>query len=78
LQRLVTLLLTQFSETGFSVFTAEFNKHDLYANRRVVLLANKPITGICRGVDKQGGIIIETVDATETYYGGELSLRAGC
>tara|TARA_R100000657_G_C4661006_1_gene104787 strand:- start:260 stop:1255 length:996 start_codon:yes stop_codon:yes gene_type:complete len=77
LQHQVTLILRQFSETGFSSFTAEFNQHDLYANQKVVLLAKTPIAGICRGVDNQGGIIIETTNATETYYGGELSLRAG-
>tara|TARA_B100001059_G_C17821169_1_gene578391 strand:- start:859 stop:1842 length:984 start_codon:yes stop_codon:yes gene_type:complete len=77
LQRQVTILLTQFSETGFSAFTAEFNQHDLYANRKVVLLTKEPISGICRGVDNQGGVIIETADEITIYYGGELSLRAG-
>ena len=77
LQRQIILILRQFSEVGFSAFTAEFNQHDLYANRKVVLLAKEPITGICRGVDNQGGIIIEIADNKKTYYGGELSVRAG-
>lgn len=77
LQRQLILVLQAFNTTGFAPFATEFNQHDLYANRQVCLLAKKPITGVCRGVDKQGGIIIETSQATEVYYGGELTLRAG-
>tara|TARA_R110002126_G_scaffold291071_1_gene450284 strand:- start:1049 stop:2032 length:984 start_codon:yes stop_codon:yes gene_type:complete len=77
LQRHVITVLQQFNTDGFAPFIDEFNQHDLYANRQVCLTTKSPLTGICRGVDKQGGIIIETEHATDVYYGGELSLRAG-
>lgn len=77
LQHQVVSVLREFSRAGFASFVTEFNQHDLYANRKVLLMAKMAITGICRGVDKQGGIIIETGQSTDVYYGGELSLRAG-
>jgi BirA family biotin operon repressor/biotin-[acetyl-CoA-carboxylase] ligase len=77
LQSYLVSILQEFNTTGFSPFISEFNQHDLYANRQVYLMAKTPIFGICRGVDHQGGIIIETTQSTEIYYGGELSLRAG-
>ncbi|WP_097113098.1 bifunctional biotin--[acetyl-CoA-carboxylase] ligase/biotin operon repressor BirA [Arsukibacterium tuosuense] len=77
LQHQVVSVLREFSATGFTSFVPEFNQFDLYANRKVSLMAKLPISGICRGVDKQGGIIIETEKSTEVYYGGELTLRAG-
>ena len=77
LQRQLLCVLQEFGTNGFASFVAEFNEHDLYANRTVSLQAKLPISGICRGVDKQGGIIIETTESKDVYYGGELSLRAG-
>ncbi|WP_213995051.1 bifunctional biotin--[acetyl-CoA-carboxylase] ligase/biotin operon repressor BirA [Arsukibacterium sp.] len=77
LQRQVVNVLQDFAITGFAPFVAEFNQHDLFENRKVTLVSKLPISGICRGVDKQGGIIIETEKSTDVHYGGELSLRAG-
>jgi BirA family biotin operon repressor/biotin-[acetyl-CoA-carboxylase] ligase len=77
LQSYVVSILQEFNITGFPPFVSEFNQNDLYANRQVYLTAKSPIFGICRGVDHQGGIVIETKQSTEIYYGGELSLRAG-
>ncbi|KKO43809.1 biotin [Arsukibacterium ikkense] len=77
LQRQVVTVLQEFNVAGFAAFIAEFNQNDLYANQPVYLMAKPSISGICRGVDKQGGIIIETSQSTEVHYGGELSLRAG-
>ncbi len=76
LQRQIVAILREFNGSGFAPFVAEFNQHDLYTNRQVRLLAKTPVSGICRGVDKQGGIMIETPCSTEVYYGGELSLRS--
>jgi BirA family biotin operon repressor/biotin-[acetyl-CoA-carboxylase] ligase len=77
LQQQLVAVLQEFNQSGFARFVDEFNQYDLYANREVCLMAKTPISGICRGVDKQGGIIIETANASDIYYGGELSLRAG-
>ncbi|MBV2131173.1 bifunctional biotin--[acetyl-CoA-carboxylase] ligase/biotin operon repressor BirA [Rheinheimera sp. SM2107] len=77
LQQQLVNVLKEFSANGFAHFVTEYNQHDLYANRKVSLLGKSPIVGICRGVDKQGGIIIDNGSTTDVYYGGELSLRPG-
>ncbi|MDX1678894.1 bifunctional biotin--[acetyl-CoA-carboxylase] ligase/biotin operon repressor BirA [Arsukibacterium sp.] len=77
LQHELSSILQEFAITGFAPFVTEFNQHDVFNNRKVSLLAKSPISGVCRGVDKHGGIIIDSGHATDVYYGGELSLRSG-
>ena len=34
------------------------------------------IRGVARGIDEQGGLVLETESGLQTYVGGEISLRA--
>lgn len=77
LQRQLICALQEFAAAGFAPFASEFNQRDVFMNRKVSLMAKSSIIGICRGVDTQGGIIIDSGKSTDVYYGGELSLRSG-
>lgn len=68
--------LPKFAEGGFTPFIHEWVALDLYADKRVVLkMGEKRFTGINRGVDNSGALLVETVDGMTRFHGGEVSLR---
>ena len=82
--RLAALLIGELIETyirfergGFADLTAEWADFDRVAGRRVSLkLPNTTVTGIARGVDATGALLLETADGRiQPYLGGEISLR---
>jgi BirA family transcriptional regulator, biotin operon repressor / biotin---[acetyl-CoA-carboxylase] ligase len=77
LQQQLISMLRQFNQAGFASFTEEFNLHNQYRFKRVKLTGSHEVTGTCLGVDQQGALLIETASGVQTYFGGELSLRAG-
>jgi len=77
LQQQLVKLLSEFGVNGFSALVAEFNQRNQYQGQTVTLSGSEEVTGICRGVDKQGALLVETEKGIQAYFGGELSLRAG-
>ncbi|NRA61881.1 MAG: bifunctional biotin--[acetyl-CoA-carboxylase] ligase/biotin operon repressor BirA [Psychrobium sp.] len=71
-------ILENFESQGFSALITRWNTFDCFKDDRVELkIGQRSIAGIARGVDGQGGIVIE-LDASgnlQTFYGGEISLR---
>jgi len=71
-------LLQRFSATGFAPFRAEWEACSAYAGKPVVLTTPRHrFTGICRGVDASGALLVEGADGVEAFHGGELSVRGG-
>jgi BirA family biotin operon repressor/biotin-[acetyl-CoA-carboxylase] ligase len=69
--------LVLFEQQGLDAFLQRWNDNDLFINREVTLLmAPNAVTGICRGIDKQGAILLENDQGTNAFVGGEISLRA--
>ena len=69
----------KFEKEGFDIFKNEFSKFDIAKDRSINIskkLDNSSIVnGICRGINSEGGIIIETKeDGIQEFYGGEISL----
>ena len=53
-----------------------FVVNDLFANKQVrLLMAPNEVFGLCRGIDEQGAVVIETNSEIKAYIGGEISLR---
>lgn len=82
--RLAALLIGELIETfvrfqqgGFADLAVEWADFDRVAGRRVRLtLPNTTLTGIARGVDATGALVLETDDGRlESCIGGEISLR---
>ncbi|MEM0912143.1 MAG: bifunctional biotin--[acetyl-CoA-carboxylase] ligase/biotin operon repressor BirA [Pseudomonadota bacterium] len=70
-------ILVEFERSGISPLTNEWLEADLYRNKNVVLMAGKQsITGICRGIDDSGALLIETASGLRTFHGGEVSVRS--
>lgn len=67
----------RFEQGGFADLAAEWARFDQVKGRRVSLhLPNATVTGVARGVDATGALLLETARGeVKPYIGGEISLR---
>lgn len=67
----------EFQQRGFADLTAEWARFDQVEGCSISLqLPNARVSGIARGVDATGALLLETVDGVvKPYIGGEISLR---
>lgn len=69
--------LSLFGEQGFAAFCGEWNAADLWQNRLVRIYEQTDVLqeGICRGVDADGALCIETASGMNRIVSGDVSLR---
>ncbi|ABZ78690.1 biotin--acetyl-CoA-carboxylase ligase [Shewanella halifaxensis HAW-EB4] len=68
--------LSLFQNSGLTPFQERWRAADLFQGKPVKLLMGQDeIHGVCRGVDEQGAIVLETDSGSQSYIGGEISLR---
>ncbi|MHC6802289.1 bifunctional biotin--[acetyl-CoA-carboxylase] ligase/biotin operon repressor BirA, partial [Vibrio antiquarius] len=68
--------LIEYELKGLTSFVERWNRLDNFLNRQVKLLIGpREVHGVVRGIDHQGGILLETSQGLETCIGGEISLR---
>lgn len=68
--------LTDYEMTGMQGFVERWNRVDNYLDREIrLIMGNREVVGISRGINDQGAVLIETSNGLETYIGGEISLR---
>lgn len=69
-------LLADYQKNGLQPYMARWFDLDCFLNKAVnVLVADKKSTGICRGIDKSGALLLECDGKFVSYIGGEVSLR---
>lgn len=69
--------LLEFEQGGLTPFLGRWNQMDIYRDRPVrLLLGEQEIRGVARGINGQGGLLLETGSGLQTFVGGEISLRA--
>ena len=57
-------------------FVDRWNRLDNFIHRPVkLIMGQREITGISRGINEQGAVLLETECGIETFIGGEISLR---
>lgn len=75
----LVITFLEFQKYGFSYFTEHWSHFDSLLDKHVILTSidNKKVTGIARGVDRHGALLIEDHISkyTKKYYSGEISLR---
>ncbi len=70
--------LVDYELKGLAGFVERWNRLDNFLGRPVKLLMGpREVHGVVKGIDQQGGVILETEKGPETYIGGEISLRKG-
>lgn len=68
--------LPLFERDGLAPFTERWKALDNFFNRSVkLLIGEREIHGIARGIDKQGGLLLEQDGEVKSWVGGEISLR---
>uniref|UniRef100_UPI0004682234 bifunctional biotin--[acetyl-CoA-carboxylase] ligase/biotin operon repressor BirA n=1 Tax=Pantoea sp. IMH TaxID=1267600 RepID=UPI0004682234 len=68
--------LQVFEKEGLAPFIDRWSKLDNFINRPVkLLIGDREILGIARGIDQQGGLILEQNGIRKSWVGGEISLR---
>ncbi|MEQ9888959.1 bifunctional biotin--[acetyl-CoA-carboxylase] ligase/biotin operon repressor BirA [Pectobacterium zantedeschiae] len=68
--------LAIFELEGLEPFIHRWEKLDNYFNRPVrLIIGNREIYGIDRGIDHQGALLLEVDGVVTPYIGGEISLR---
>lgn len=69
-------VLGAFQETGFEALLPEWERADTLLGKRARVTGAQDHSGVCRGVDTKGGLLLETGQGLQVVYGGEVSLRA--
>ncbi|MCL1068994.1 bifunctional biotin--[acetyl-CoA-carboxylase] ligase/biotin operon repressor BirA [Shewanella olleyana] len=69
--------LILFEAEGLTPFISQWQQNDLFYEKEInLLMAPNNISGVCKGIDKQGAVLVETDGIITPYIGGEISLRA--
>lgn len=72
----LTKSLTLFESNGLESFIAKWRALDVYANQGVkLIIGQQTVSGISRGIDANGAILLETEQGIKAYHGGEISVR---
>jgi BirA family biotin operon repressor/biotin-[acetyl-CoA-carboxylase] ligase len=71
-------VLDRFAGAGFAGLKADWLGWHAWQDRPVQLLGDgeSPVTGICRGVDDDGALLLEMASGMSRILAGDLSLRA--
>lgn len=77
LQKQLSEDLVKFEQDGMHAFLERWQAMDVFYNKNVkLLMGNNQVNGICKGIDNQGAILLETNKGIESFVGGEISLRS--
>lgn len=69
-------LLAHWDETGFASWRERWVARDAFADAAVsVIMGEKIVTGVAKGVDERGALLLETSAGIQSFLGGEISLR---
>ncbi|MFT5674688.1 MAG: BirA family biotin operon repressor/biotin-[acetyl-CoA-carboxylase] ligase [Paraglaciecola sp.] len=72
----LVLTLREFEQSGLQPFVPHWQSLDLFRDKEVkLIMGQKRVLGICRGIDASGALILETDNVRRAYYGGEISVR---
>lgn len=70
-------LLDTYGAQGFSLYKNEWESLNAQANQMVDLhIGANQLTGVMKGVNLSGALLLETDKGIEIFHGGEVSLRA--
>ena len=69
--------LELFEQEGLAPYLSRWEKLDNFINRPVkLIIGDKEIFGISRGIDKQGALLLEQDGIIKPWMGGEISVRS--
>ncbi len=70
-------IVDEFQQQGFAPYQKYWSERDIYHNQQVrVISGNKEKTGVVRGVNRKGELMLKTELGMEVLNAGEVSVRA--
>lgn len=76
LLRSLEVTMRDFERFGLSHFVERWNKYDNFNGQEISLqLGNSITTGVCKGIDAQGALLLSNTNGLTAYNGGEISIR---
>lgn len=70
------LALTHFEKEGLTPFLTRWKSLDNYIDRPVkLIIGDREVFGVARGINEQGGLLLEQDGIIKAWVGGEISLR---
>lgn len=76
LQRQLQADLVLFEREGLKAFLERWQASDSFIGKTVnLMMADKVETGVCRGIDEQGALLLDVAGESKSYIGGEITLR---
>ncbi|MDV7106398.1 bifunctional biotin--[acetyl-CoA-carboxylase] ligase/biotin operon repressor BirA [Vibrio sp. TH_r3] len=68
--------LEDYELFGMNEFVPRWNRLDNFIDRPVkLLMGEREVSGVVKGINDQGAILIETHSGVQSFIGGEISLR---
>ncbi|MFK7886757.1 MAG: biotin--[acetyl-CoA-carboxylase] ligase [Gammaproteobacteria bacterium] len=65
-----------YGRSGFAAFAADWPQADYLHNREIEVVDESTVsTGVARGIDDQGRLLMETYDGVVSLSGGDVSVR---
>jgi len=72
----LVLAINAFEQRGMRYFMQAWEKRDIYYNKDVVISSvHRQLSGVYKGIDVSGAMLLETSDGLQRLFGGEVSLR---
>lgn len=73
----LTTMFEQFKQQGFAVLQTRWNHYDVFNQQKVSLRfsQDKQISGLAKGVDAQGQLLLEIDGVEHSFMAGEVSVR---
>jgi BirA family biotin operon repressor/biotin-[acetyl-CoA-carboxylase] ligase len=70
------LALHRFQTTGLAPFIDEWRQWDIVTGKTIRLqLPNETLTGIAKGVDRNGALLLQSSGIISSHMAGEVSVR---
>ncbi|GEA62719.1 bifunctional biotin--[acetyl-CoA-carboxylase] ligase/biotin operon repressor BirA [Vibrio comitans] len=66
-----------YEQQGLKPFLTQWNQYDNFLEQPIkLIMGNREVTGICKGIDQQGALLLDTGNQVESFIGGEISVRS--
>ncbi|OBT12029.1 biotin--[acetyl-CoA-carboxylase] ligase [Vibrio sp. UCD-FRSSP16_10] len=66
-----------YEQESLKPFLAKWNQYDNFIEQPIkLLMGNREIKGICKGINAQGALLLDTGHEIESFIGGEISVRS--
>ncbi|GAD90238.1 biotin protein ligase/biotin operon repressor [Vibrio halioticoli NBRC 102217] len=66
-----------YEQKGLKPFLSQWNRYDNFLDQPIkLLMGNRQVIGVCKGINEQGALLLDTGTDIESFIGGEISVRS--